>query len=386
MTIACLRHLAALVAILLSPPEMEQRAAEHVARTFERVGRRAPALEPSLSQAARALAERALETSAKDAVSVRAVAQAVSDAGGFDPSPRAIVIRGSPPQEALSSFLARTDAGSEPANEMGIGTSIRGDRGALVALLAARRVKLKPFPRLARPRSSHSLCGELIEPFRSLDVFVTRPDGEVDKLTPPVQDARFCASIALAKPGRYSIEVIGAGAQGPEVAALFFVDAGPGKAREPAADVSEPRSDKAARLAILERINSLRQAHGQRPVELDDALNSIAQAYSERMSSQNFFAHVAPDGSDLRSRLKSAGYHYLVAAENLGLAPGALAAHASIEQSPGHRRNLLDGRHARLGLGISYQGGQSQAVLTEILAQPSSEPMDSPGRGAAYRR
>jgi len=382
MTSPLLLYLAASLVLSLTPSEMEQRAAQHLMRDFERVGRSAPTLDQSLSSAARALARQALERSAKEAVNTQAVTQAVSDANGYDPSPRTLVIRGSPPDEALSSFLARTDAKEEAASKMGVGASIQGDRAALVALLATRKVSLKPFPRTAKPRSAHQLCGQLVEPFRSADVFVTRPDGQVDKIPLALKDARFCAKLELPSTGHYSIEVVGSGSQGPEVAAIFFVNAGTSQAREERAAFSEPRSLAEARSAILARINALRKAHALRPVELDEVLNSVAQAYSERMSSQNFFAHVAPDGSDLRKRLQSAGYDYQVAGENLGLATGALAAHFSIEQSPGHLRNLIDGRHARLGIGVAYQkhDGQAEAVVTEILAQPRSATSNSKGR------
>jgi len=382
MTSPLLLFLAASLLLSLTPSEMEQRAAQHLIRDFERVGRSAPTLDESLSGAARALARQALERSAKEAVNTQAVTQAVSDANGYDPSPRTLVIRGSPPDEALASFLARTDAKEEAASKRGVGASIQGDRAALVALLATRKVSLKPFPRAAKPRSAHQLCGQLVEPFRSADVFVTRPDGQVDKIPLALKDARFCAKLELPSTGRYSIEVVGSGPQGPEVAAIFFVNAGASQAREERAAFSEPRSLAEARSAILARVNALRKAHALRPVELDEVLNSVAQAYSERMSSQNFFAHVAPDGSDLRKRLHSAGYDYQVAAENLGLATGALAAHFSIEQSPGHLRNLIDARHARLGIGVAYQkhNGQAEAVVTEILAQPASATSNWRGR------
>jgi len=382
MTSAPLLLFAASLVLSLTPPEMEQRAAQHLARDFERVGRSAPALDESLTGAARALARKALERSAKEAASTLAVTQAVSDANGYDPSPRALVIRGSPPDEALSSFLSRTDAKDEAASKMGVGASIQGDRAALVALLATRKVSLKPFPRAAKPRSAHQLCGELVEPFSSADVYVTRPDGQVDKIPLSLKDARFCAKLELPSTGRYSIELVGSGRQGPEVAAIFFVDAGTSQARGDHAAFSEPKSLAEARSVILARINAVRKVHGLRPVELDEVLNSVAQTYSERMSSQNFFAHVAPDGSDLRKRLHSAGYDYQVAAENLGLATGALAAHFSIEQSPGHLRNLIDGRHARLGIGVAYQkhNGQPEAVVTEILAQPVSATSNWRGR------
>jgi len=378
MTGAFALHLVATAAISLSTSDMERRASHHLTEQFERVGRAVPVIDESLSRAARALAEEALQTSAKDAANVLSVSQAVSDAQGYDPSPRALVIRGTPPDQALASFLARADASHEPASRMGIGAAIRGESGALVALLAARKVTLKSFPRLVKPGKSPMLCGELGGSFRTADVFITLPSGDVDKPPVSLEGPRFCAKIGFPIAGRYSVEVVGQGAQGPEVAALFFVDAGSGAHREGRAHLVEPGSVPEARSAILGRINALRKAHHLVPVEFDDGLDSAAQKYSEQMASQGFFAHVAPDGSDLRGRLQKLGYGYRVAGENLGLAPGPVAAHFGIEQSPGHLRNLIDPRYTRLGLGIAYQRGEErpQTILTEIFTEPNAAPGD----------
>ena len=385
MTSALALQLAVTAAISLTSPEMERRAVHHLTEQFERVGRAAPVIDEGLTRAARALAEEALQTSAKEAANVLSVSQAVSDAEGYDPSPRALVIRGSPPDQALASFLARTDASHEPASRMGIGAAIRGESGALVALLATRKVTLKSFPRLVKPGNSPRLCGELSGSFRAADVFVTLPNGDVDKPTVSLEGPRFCAKIGFPIAGRYSIEVVGLGAQGPEVAALFFADAGSSAHREGRAHLVEPASVVEARSAILARINALRKAHHLVPIEFDDGLDSVAQKYSEQMATQGFFAHVAPDGSDLRGRLQKAGYGYRVAGENLGLAPGPIAAHFGIEQSPGHLRNLIDPRYTRLGLGIAYQRGDErpQAIVTEIFTEPNvglADPLQ-----AAYR-
>jgi hypothetical protein len=104
------------------------------------------------------------------------------------------------------------------------------------------------------------------------------------------------------------------------------------------------------------------------------------------MSSQNFFAHVAPDGTDLKRRLQAAGYRYRAAGENLGLAAGPVAAEISIEHSPGHLRNLIDGRFTQVGIGIAQteKDGRSQAIVTEILASPVTAASGDPIR-EAYR-
>lgn len=376
----------------LSSADLEQRAARHLGQEFERVGRSTPAIDQSLTRAARALAREALESGATEAANVLSVSQAVSDAEGYDPSPRALVIRGSPPEQALASFLSRTDANQEPASSMGVGAWIRGDSAALVALLAMRKVSLKPFPRFPKPNSSPQLCGQLTASLHAADVFVTRPNGEVDKIPLRLgEDSRFCAKVVFPSAGHYSIEVVGHGAQGPEVAALFFADAGSAARKAGHSRLLEPTSLAEARSAILARINALRKVHNLELVELDEKLNSVAQGYSELMAAQNFFAHVAPDGSDLRKRLQRAGYSYRVAGENLGQAAGPLAAQFCIEQSPGHLRNLIDGRYKRVGVGIAYQKmeGRPQAIVTEILTEPtpaSADPIRDAYRSVQEKR
>jgi uncharacterized protein YkwD len=367
-----------LVCLLLGAPasDLEQRATQHVVEQFERVGRVPPAPDSTLGKAARLLAEQALRTSASEAADVMSVSAAVSDAEGYDASPRAVVIRGSPPQHALESFLSRADVNQDPASRMGVSAVTLGDNAAIVALLVSRKAELKPFPRaLPRTGGAPTLCGQLVSSLRTADVYVTRPGGEVDKVPLSVdRDSRFCARIEFPSPGRHSVEVIGNGDHGPEVAALFFVDAGAAAPRETHARQPEPTTASETRTALVARINALRKVHRLTALQLDDSLNAVAQAYSEQMAQQNFFAHVAPDGSDLRRRLEKAGYRYQAAGENLGMASGPLAAHFVIEQSPGHLRNLIDERYRSVGIGVAFQelDDRKQAIVTEILANPMS--------------
>ena len=154
--------------------------------------------------------------------------------------------------------------------------------------------------------------------------------------------------------GRYTVELVGRGARGPEVVALFVVDVGGGAPprEEPREALVEPTTVEEARTAVLARINALRLAHKLPQLYPDPGLTRVAQAYSERMAREGFFAHVAPDGSDLRGRLSAAGIRYRTSGENLGLASGPLAAHQGIELSPGHRGNLLGAQFTLAGLGV----------------------------------
>ena len=374
---------ALLAATPLTASSLEQRAGQYVLQEFERVGRRSPKVDPALTEAARQLARDALDKSPSGAVDLLALTEAISTAGATDPSPRSYVIRAWDRQHALDTLLARKDLNQEPASHTGVGVAEEGERVSIVVLLAERKATLQRFPRtLDKPGPGQSLCGELTSPLRWAEVYVTRPDGTVER--PPLtreSGPSFCTRLLFPAQGRYSVEIIGRGERGPEVAALFVVDVGASHQRGERERVVEPTTVEDARVEVLARINALRRTHGVRELVLDDTLNKVAQAYSDRMAREGFFAHVAPDGSDLRSRLTAADASYRTAGENLGMAAGPLAAHFGIEHSPGHRSNLLGSQFTHAGLGITFQkvDGREQAILTEIFsanATPSVPPTD----------
>jgi uncharacterized protein YkwD len=358
-----------------SPPSLtpqEQRSARHVLLEFERVGRRAPRLDAALTQAARQLAQGALDKGVSGAVELVSVIEAVSRAGGSDPSPRSYVIRAETDELAVQTLLARKDLGQEPTSHLGVGMASQGRNSALVVLLAERKGSFRPFPRaFAGPGSGQTLCGQLEEPLRSGELYVTQPDGRVEH--PPVFTTRegdVCARLRFAVVGRYTLELVGKGARGPEVAALFVVDVGTPQRQDAREALVEPTTVAEARTAVLARINALRLAHQLPQLYTDPALTRVAQAYGERMAREGFFSHVAPDGLDLRGRLSAAGIRYRSSGENLGLASGPLAAHQGIELSPGHRGNLLNAQFTLAGLGVAFQSvdGRPQVVLVEVFA------------------
>lgn len=387
MTLAALGALTLAALSTLSPQETTDRGVQHIRREFERIGRTAPELDPVLNRAAEALAREALGKTADEAADLLAISQVVSDAGGTDPTPRAVVVIASPSGYALDAFTRRTDFNEEPASHFGVGTLQSGDRTVMVALLSQRKSRLESFPRrLARAGESHTLCGELFDGLGSPELYVTRPSGAVDRLPArTMRGARFCGRVPFPQAGRHTVEVIGRGQKGPEVAAIFFVDAGVSATSKARLRIPEPSTLEEARAVLLVRINGLRAAHGAPPLILDTRLNEVAQAHSDRMAREHFFAHVSPAGDDLRARLTRRKYPYSHAGENLGLAAGPVAAHFAIEHSPGHRRNLLDPQFTALGLGIAWEqvGGRRQALLTEVLARPLAKPADP--LAVAYR-
>jgi uncharacterized protein YkwD len=365
------------------PPTAEIAAAEarallHVRQAFERIGRSSPVSDPALTQAARTLAREALLATAEAASGTR-IGLAVSETGGWDPNPRLILIRSWPTQTTLEAFLQRSDFSSEPATHAGLAMVADDDHTVLALLLADRKAVVQPFPRrVEKVPSRQRLCFELRAPLTRPSVFVTRPSGGVDRLQDlSGRGQSHCVPVSFGVNGRHALEVLGDGAEGPEVAAMFSVDVGPALpalASVPAGG-PEPTTAAEARARLLARVNALRGAAGVARVEADPRLDALAQAYADRMAAQRFFAHVSPDGDALPDRLEQAGYAYQASGENLGMAAGPLAAHAAIEESHGHRKNLLDPAFERVGFGLAREardgGSGSEVLLVELLATPA---------------
>lgn len=331
--------------------------------------------DPALAKAARSLARQALaEPSAP--LDLLAIAESISDAGGYDATASPLVVRGTPTDEARRALLQRARFDLQAGAFLGVGVALHGDSAAYVLLSAQRRARLEGFPRRVTPSATapHRLCGSVEEGYADVRLFVTTPAGAVEAVERVEQSgARFCASIAFPRIGRHTVEVVARGAGGPEVVALFFVDAGAGqfgaqRARRP----REPSSPGEARDVLVARINQLRKAHGLGALQPAGPLTEAAQQYALDLAERASVAHVSPRGEDVKTRLRRKGYSFELVGENLAFASGPLAAHFAIEYSPGHRGQLLEPRYTALGVGVAFRevGGRREAFVVEVFARP----------------
>ena len=140
-----------------------------------------------------------------------------------------------------------------------------------------------------------------------------------------------------------------------------------------------------------------RRAHAHlKPLAFDERLAKIARAHSQDMVRRNFFNHVNPDRLDPTARGKRAGYicrkeyagHFTQGlGENLLEEPlyrririggGARIYdwHSSEElatlsvkgwmNSSGHRRNILEPKYDKTGVGIAISG-ENRVYITQVF-------------------
>jgi uncharacterized protein YkwD len=122
--------------------------------------------------------------------------------------------------------------------------------------------------------------------------------------------------------------------------------------------------------SVLGQVNTVRAAHGLRPLAVDARLARAASAYSARLLRTDSFTHGA-----LGARLSAYGARGPLFGENLAWGVGSRASARSIVRawlaSPGHRANLLRPGFRRIGIGArvgTFQGHGGAVVVTADFA------------------
>jgi uncharacterized protein YkwD len=127
---------------------------------------------------------------------------------------------------------------------------------------------------------------------------------------------------------------------------------------------SRPRPDLERQM--LDLVNEERLGQGLQPLMPDPELTEVARRHSADMFARGYFAHDTPEGLTPFDRMKEADIRFLVAGENLALAPTVSVAHTGLMNSPGHRANILRPQFGRVGIGIMDGGMRGLMVSQEF--------------------
>lgn len=116
-------------------------------------------------------------------------------------------------------------------------------------------------------------------------------------------------------------------------------------------------------LTNQERING-----GLAALNINERLNQAARAKGEHMLANDYWAHVAPDGTEPWYFFSQAGYEYRYAGENLARDfSNPSSAVAAWMASPSHRENLMSSRYSEMGIAVVE--GELNGVDTTIIVQ-----------------
>lgn len=255
---------------------------------------------------------------------------------------------------------------------LGMGAAKMAD-GSFVVVAIFGRVAVEwaePLPTSVPAKTHLRLRGRLLQGLDHPQVHVRPPGGIPVRLPLRREGADFVAELYLHTPGRTVLEVMGVGAQGPEVALLGHIYVG--QAIPSLAELREAEVEDLDAAGMRAELDALRARRGLRPLRPDPRLDEVARMYAEELIASDRFAHVSPESGEVGDRLRRAGYSFRVAGENLGEGPTAGAAHRAILQSPAHLSAVLEPRFDAIGIGIARTrvGERPRVVLVHVLASP----------------
>ncbi|MBT3356011.1 hypothetical protein HN784_04115 [bacterium] len=128
---------------------------------------------------------------------------------------------------------------------------------------------------------------------------------------------------------------------------------------------------------IIRLTNEFRKEKGLDILIRNESLMESAKLKAEDMKSQEYFAHVSPDGVELWNLVQQVGYSYSVIAENI--AEGYFSAESVVDawmDSEGHRKNILSVELEEIGvsvLEIKNKEERKSYVLVQHFAAPQKE-------------
>ncbi|WP_250287280.1 MULTISPECIES: CAP domain-containing protein [unclassified Frankia] len=122
---------------------------------------------------------------------------------------------------------------------------------------------------------------------------------------------------------------------------------------------------------VVALVNAERGRAGQRPLTADACLALAAQRHSEDMAANSYMDHVSLDGRTMTDRAAAAGYRYRMLGENVAAGQNSPAeVMTGWMNSPGHRRNILNGDFTQIGVGCA-RGGDYGIYWAQVFGTPA---------------
>jgi uncharacterized protein YkwD len=261
---------------------------------------------------------------------------------------------------------------------LGIGSVGRPEGRRVVIAFQETFIVTDPFPRGLAAGGEARLRGRVDVPFTRPRVFITRPDGSVDRVAPGGTGEAFDVRFVCTAVGRHQLEVTADDPHGATVLANFPVFCGvpvPSRVIVATGDDAAITDVAAAEQRLLVLLNADRERAGLKALAWDERLAQVARGHSEDMLAGGFVGHISPRSGDPATRAARAGLRPQVLLENVARAYSVGEAQRGLMQSPGHRRNCLSAEvtHAGIGLVLGREvGGRREFYVTQLLAAGTS--------------
>jgi len=122
--------------------------------------------------------------------------------------------------------------------------------------------------------------------------------------------------------------------------------------RAPVTGPTVATSGTAQAAEVLAAVNAFRASQGRAALSYAPLLGDVAMRHAQDMAARALLSHEGSDGSTAAQRATRAGYGWCRIAENVAFGQKDLpSVMTAWQNSPGHRRNLLDPNMVEVGLG-----------------------------------
>lgn len=127
--------------------------------------------------------------------------------------------------------------------------------------------------------------------------------------------------------------------------------------------------------SLLENTNQERVKVGIKPLKINDQLDKAAYLKAQDMFNDQYWAHVAPDGTEPWKWFGDVGYNYNAAGENL--AKNFTTTNAIMfawMNSPEHKVNVLNNDYQDVGFAVvnGNLGGKSTSLVVALYGSPAT--------------
>ena len=294
---------------------------------------------------------------------------------GIDYLRFALRMAGSPDYSVEPVVFAAGEAGisrllqlleSNRLTHCGIGLTSDGEKGVFVGV--RRPLRIDSFPVAPSVDGSLSVTGEVVaRDGGGVHAFLEQPSGHVKELTVWRVGDRFSLTVSFQEPGRHVLELQIDADTGPETAALVPLFAGVPIDATPTILPSFDEGKIPPEDALAQLVNRIRMQAGLHPLSRDRRLDQVALAHCRDMVEEGWFGHRSRRSGLLEDRLRAAGLHPSLAAENIARSVGVLRVHHNLMESPSHKIRLLGAKYTHMGIGIVPDGDAS--VVTQVFAR-----------------
>ena len=249
---------------------------------------------------------------------------------------------------------------------------------------APRKADVDPLPRDLKLDDALPVRVTTDHPGR-LRLFVTPPNGPVAELAISAEAARWVD--VFHTPGEYRIEVVGERPNSSDVLLLFsvYVDSQAPEVPRLAWHPRDTPDPLLAEEALYEALNEARREHGLPAVRPFDMFRPVVREHSAYMASAGYLGHTL-DGltTGVPDRAAKVGHPQAEFYENVAVALTPEDAHALVEDSPGHFRNLLceTCTHATIGVALEPVLNRDPRLFVtwELMHFPEGIPRPIPKR------